>query len=165
MELIYDIAVLIMFIVFCVYFFYIKKQFGILDSISNSFYELEKRKRNSGWWFMAFAWGLGFPMIVFLYISVWFIIPILCVLLLGAAPQFKRKLTNTVHVFGALGSLVSALILIGILFGNWWCLVGVALQMTFTLAIGLLKVYKVKNFTTWTETAAFMGTCVGLWIR
>ena len=159
MELIYDIAVLIMFIVFYIFFFYVKKNFGILESISDSFYELEKQKRNKGWWFLAFAWGLGFPMFVFWHISLWFTIPIFCVLLLGAAPQFKRKLTNTVHVFGALGSLASGLILIGILFGNWWCLGAVL------LAIGLLKVLRVPNFTTWSETVAFLGTCIGLWIR
>ncbi len=159
MELIYDIAVLIMFVVFYIYFFYIKKQFGILESLSLGFYELEKKKRNKGWWFLAFAWGLGVPMIVFWNISPWFVIPTFCVFLLGAAPQYKRKMTGTVHVIGSLGSLASALILIGFLFGNWWCLIGVV------LAIGLLKVYKVRNFTTWEETVAFMGTCIGLLIR
>ena len=159
MELIYNIAVLIMLVVFLIYFFYVKKQFGILDSISDSFYKLEKEKRNKGWWFLAFAWGIAFPMIAFWNISPWFFIPTFCVFLLGAAPQYKRKMTGTVHVIGSLGSLVSALILIGFLFWNWWCL-GIVLFVIF-----ILKFLKVPNLTTWTETVAFMGTCIGLFIR
>ena len=155
----YDIAVVIMIGVFSIYFYFITKSFGVLDSISLSFYKLEEQKRNRGWWFLAFAWGLGFPMVVFLEFSGLFMIPIFCVLLLGAAPQYKRKMTETVHLIGALGSLGSALILIGIVFGNWWCIGGVL------AAIGLLRIFKTRNLTTWEETVAFIGTCVGLLIR
>ena len=159
MELIYDIAVLIMFSIFYIYFFYVKNQFGILPSISDSYKRLEKQKRNKGWWFLVFAWGLAFPMVAFMCISPWFVISIFCALLLGAAPQQQKKLTGIVHVVGALGSLLSALIFIGIFFGNWWCL-GIVL-----ITVGLLRLLKTPNITTWEETVAFMGTCIGLWIR
>lgn len=155
----YSIAVVIMLVVFLTWLIYIIVRFGIPSSISDSFYMMEEKKKNSGWWFMGFCLGMAAPIVLFIEINGMFFLPIAGIGFLGAAPQYRRKMTSTIHVAGASIGIVGMLIVIGIVFNNWWC-IGASL-----LAVGLLRLFKAPNITTWEETSAIVAIAVGLFIK
>ena len=156
------IAGLIMIGVFLAYTVFIwflrnekKPKRGPMESISDSVKVLK------GPWvalFSLFAICLAAPLAVFLEISGLFFIPMVCLVLLAAAPLLPDSNNRHVamHLIGATGSMGSALIIIWIVFGSWWWLV---IGLAF---VGGLKLLKIPNYTWWVEYALFFTIVFGL---
>lgn len=155
-----DVAVLLMAVVFFAWTTYIRRKFGVLYSISASFYAMEENKKNSGWWFLGFCWGMAAPLAVFIEVNGLFFIPMVALVLLGAAPQYKRtKMTKTMHFIGSYGVLAGFLVVIGFAFQNWWPLISAV------LVIRLLMVTRVANRTWWVEYSDTVIIMIALLIR
>ncbi len=174
------------FVAFNVFIFFLtnehKPKIGLLDIISNSVKVLK------GPWvilFSVFALGLAGPLALFLEVSGWFFIPMACLALLAAAPLFpdSSKRHTSMHLIGAIGPILSILVLIWIFYGHWWGLpelgiVAIALKQP-RLSFGYVTLGKarfitegifiryrpVKNYTTWIEFAAFAIIITELYIR
>ena len=135
-------------LVFVTFITYVWARFGVLDSISASWYALGKQ----GWIFTLFLWAISIPLCI-VGENVWFFLAGTCLCFTGAAAAYKEKMTNTVHYIGAVGGI--GLSLAGLLQnGIWWPLV--------TFLITAIAIRRVKNKTWWVEIAAFWLIIVGL---
>lgn len=144
---------LIQLVVFTLYVGMIIKRFGVIPSISDSWYELPQSQKAL---FTLFTWGIGIPMLF--YGNVWFFLSGIGLSFVGAATQFKITLANTkqIHFTGAVVGIFSALIGIGFMFQNilpllWFLFFAVAIQVTPT-----------TNKLWWQEIAAFFTILLGL---
>jgi len=135
---------------------------GPLPSISESWYRL---KDLGGTWYSLFTWfcfSIGFLM----FFQTNDTAPYLFILsgaglsFVGVATMFKetKSLEPYIHTIGAVVCIVSALFGIAIERNSWLPMIIFAI-----LAI-LIKLFKVKNSTWWTEIAAFLTILGGLLI-
>jgi len=144
-------------IVFITYITFLVKKFGVLPSISESWYRLQPEKL--GYLFTLFCLTLG---ILMLYqgtqdTSLFFISGVgLC--FVGAATQFKINdyYTGIIHSAGAAICIVSALVGIGIEYNLW--LPGFGFIILTIPAYIFIK----KNKTWWIEMLAFISILIGL---
>lgn len=145
-----------MLVSFLLYTGWIVAKFGVQPSISDSFYELQ-RKYGKGslmpytyWLFMV---NVGWPIFPLLQFNVFSFFALVGLALAGAAAQFKDGRNIEVpHVLGASGGIVLAFIAIGAVFGGWawgW-LVG------FLLILGAFELFSFRNNTWWTQVIAFV---------
>ena len=106
---------LIQLVVFTLYVGFITKKFGVLPSISDSWYSLPVSQKAL---FTLFTWGIGIPMLF--YGSVWFFLSGVGLTFVGAATQFKMTISYTkqIHYIGALTGILFSLIGIFSLWGN-----------------------------------------------
>jgi len=147
--------------VFGVYFMFIYWRYGIQSSISTSYYAIWKRNKddhpNRRWLFTAALWGFAFPIaVVGVEQHPLFFLAAALIMFTGAAPAFKSsKLQNTVHMVGAIGGILTAIVAFSLL-GQWW-LVGLI-----GIPIIIVSAIRVENTTWWVETIAFIGTWLGL---
>ena len=174
------------FVSFNVFIFFLtnenKPKVGLLDSISDSVKVLK------GAWvilFSVFALGMVGPLAPFLEVSGWFFIPMVCLGLLSAAPLLPDSSTRhtTIHIIGAIGPILSMLVLIWIFYGHWWGLpllgiAAIALKRP-KISFGYVRLgdakfltdgifirdRPVKNYTTWIEFAAFAIIVTELYMR
>jgi len=151
---------LVMIIIFFGYIGYIWNQFGILPSISDSYYHLPKNQKIL---FTFFCWGFAFPVIIIGNSALMFLAGS-AITFVGAAPAFKETLTKTVHFVGALIGILAAqlsiffdykllyvniiFILISLMFlifkklkshRVWWIEIAAFLSIVYTLAINFLS--------------------------
>jgi hypothetical protein len=155
------ILTLIQGLIFIIYVAFIWKKFGVLQSVSDSWYKL---KELGGLWyklFTLFCWGLAIPMLfqsdnpssLFVYSGAGFAF-------VGAATMFKLKDTFVpyIHFGGAAVGIILALLGIGLERYGWLPLI------VFGIATILIKLLKVKNSTWWIEIVAFVTALTGLLI-
>lgn len=180
-----NIAVLVMLGVFIafntfIYFFRneLKPRFGFLESISDMVYVLK------GPWVMLFSlWCILqiAPLAMFIETSGLFFIPMVLMCLLATTPYFKIDSVTVKHIIGATGSIFSAVVVIWIVYGQWWWILvigGIALLLNRPKIkktdfydrgkkINALFGYfnPVKNYTTFLEQGAVLVIIIGLWIR
>ena len=137
-------------------------EFGILHSVSRSFYELQKRKK--GGWFRAMMFTAGVLIIlisafisngysILLYLSG------IGAILTGAYAMYYDRVTGIVHYISSATMLVAALTFIGFSF-TWVPLI--------LAAIGLVVVYGLHkkgmpHSVFWYELFAFTLTLISLW--
>ena len=114
------ILTIIQLVVFLLYVGFIIKRYGVLPSISDSWYVLPLSQQ---FLFTLFTWGLGIPML--LYGNIWFFLSGAGLSFVGAATAFKSKigLTKEVHYGGALVGILGALIGILVEYSNFLPLV------------------------------------------
>lgn len=129
-------------------------KFGILPSISDSYYYF---KKIPGLFFFA-MFGTGLPITIFAETGLLFFAGSFIVLV-GAAGAFRQELIGKVHVIGAVGSIVLGMVSIWVDYGYWYISVGFAL-MTF-----LLTFFRIKNHTWWIEIFGYVCIVGVLWIR
>lgn len=148
-----SILTIIQLVIFLLYVGFIVKHYGILPSISDSWYVLPSRHN---FLFTLFTWGIGIPM--FLYGNVWFALSGSGLSFVGAATQFKDKiaLTKEVHYIGAVVGILGALIGIIVEYGNYLPLV-----LFVFLAISIQVSY-MKNKIWWQEIVASLLILFGL---
>lgn len=107
-------------LVFVLYVGYIYRKFGVLTSISASFYKLQPSGKAG--LFTLFCFLLGFPM--FMYATTapgaFFLSMMLC--FTGAATDYEEKTTNIVHFTGAAFGIIGAVIGISIQFWPFYWL-------------------------------------------
>jgi len=149
---------IVQILIFVSYITFIVLKFGVLPSISESWYRL--RDLGGVWYslFTWFCWGLGFLM----FFQTNNIAPYLFFLsgvgltAVGTATMFKLSddIQPYIHFVGALIGILGALIGIGVERSNWIPLlmfILISLVLTFTVE---------KNRTWWIEMSAF--TCIGM---
>jgi hypothetical protein len=152
-----ETATLIQILIFFSYLFFIYKKFGILDSISDSFYELEKVNTILAPLFTLWTWGIGVPFVLTQTPLLMISGVLMC--LVGVIPFFKwGGAVSVMHASAAIGAIVFALAYQLIEHGLWETGVA-AIIVSFLLA-------KVHNKTWWIEVACFVIVIIGvLWIR
>jgi len=129
-------------------------KFGVLPSISDSYYYFKHRP---GLFFFA-MFGTGFPVIVLAETSLLFFSGCFIVLV-GTAGAFHRELTGKVHVIGAVGSIVLGMVSLWVDYGYWYISVG------FTLLMFLITFFRVNNHTWWIEILAYVCIVGVLWVN
>jgi hypothetical protein len=137
-------------VVFIAYIKSIVWRYGVLPSISDSWYALPSKWN---FLFTLFLWSLGVSMC--LYGTPWYIYGGVCLCFCGAAARFKDRITKTVHFVGAVGGIIlplSALLLQGVVFPL--CVV--------LMSTVIIKDFRIPNGTWWIEIIAFFSIILGL---
>ncbi len=154
------------FVIFTGYLVFILKRFGIIPSISDSYYHLEYSKRGTG-----------------LYFSVWcslvtlFILPpslgvcnswyeqvasvLMCVglIFVGAVPAFKKQRHNIYHIAGTILSTLSVLFLT-IYWGYWYLIPSTLIPFSI-----LQWRTKKLDIVLWLEVACFLTYFSSLFLK
>lgn len=117
--------------------------FGVPYSISDTFYKLENRKKGTGWLFTAMCWGVALPLLPALLdmtpdrYQITSFLACAGLLFVGAAPQFKLPLTNTVHYGSAAVCVVFSQVWVGLT--CWWILLPVWIGFIVYILYGILR--------------------------
>jgi hypothetical protein len=147
-----------MLTVFVSYVAYIWAKYGVLKSISQSYYELPEKLRPL---FTFFCWGFALPAIILGSSGLMFLAGS-GIAFVGAAAAFQEKMTQEVHMVGA-GTGVLASQLAIILQYHMWpvsaVFFGVSLILLF---LGWQKIAPKKIW--WIEILAFLSICIVLGI-
>lgn len=144
---------LIQLVVFLSYVGLIVKRYGIIPSISDSWYHLSIAQKGL---FTLFTWGIGIPM---LFYGNWlFFLSGAGFAFVGAATQFKSTLANTnkIHYGGAVVGILGALL------GIWMKFDTILPLLWFIFTAVMLQVSYVKNKIWWQEIAAFVVIVLSL---
>lgn len=171
------VLVIISLIIFLAYLITTYAWLGIPYSISDTYYKLENRKKGAGWLFSAMCVSVGgllLPALLDMTPDRYqFTVFLACagLIFVGAAPQFKLPLTNTVHYGSAAVCCIFSQIWVGLT--CWWVLLPVWLAyLTYTgIAIGKQKegvfVYKFMHTKPmfWVEIASLMTTYLTILLR
>lgn len=151
---------LLIFVVlsFVGYISFIVNKYGVLPSISESYYKMKGDKLFGGGLFTLFIWSLSLPLIIIGDTPLMFFAGAF-LSFVGAASAFKDlKMTKRVHTIGAVG---------GIGFGFLSMILDFQLnEITFFMLLGSLILYllKIKNLIWWVEILAFVLIILGLFI-
>ena len=141
--------------VFVVYIAAIWRTFGVLDSISASWYALEKK----GIYFTLFIWALAIPTFIIggLKDNAWYALSGSALAFVGAATAYKEDMTDKVHGLGAI---------LGIAFAFTGLITtGVYLPViAWFVAAFALMIFDADDLTWWIEIAAFTSIEIGLLI-
>lgn len=163
------IAAIIQSVIFILYMILIYSKFGVIDSISDSWYLLPKKLKLL---FTFMCWGIGLPMVAHINPDIagaglWFL-SAAGFGFTGAATMFKSKgaHANIVHYAGAAAGMIGALIALGVQYGLW-----ILSYIGFPLAIlififGYLGKgkYEIKYPMYWVEILAAILILIGLFI-
>jgi len=150
-------------IIFISYSIIILNLFGVLQSVSASYYSLKKYGDLGV--FTMFCWGVAFPLLIYwieFSQSDWNFLPFLAcsgLMFVGASPAFRDlEFEEKVHTISALICLICSY-LWALLFGNFYLALGC---MLFSLVLYFISR---KNRIYWIEMIAFMNIYVQLlWI-
>jgi hypothetical protein len=138
------ILLLYVTVVFLTYNIYVTWKYGLLQSISVSFYETEKNGL-----FALFIWSVALPLNLILPSPLMFWGSAF-LSFVGVSPAFKEKTEGTVHRIGANGGIGFIALSMGYDHGLWWIpiLIGI---------IGLLGyIFQPKNWFWWVEMISFI---------
>jgi hypothetical protein len=129
------------------YLLMIRIRYGILDTISSSYYQLPQ---NQKWLFTIFCWSFAIPAMI-LGDSVLMFLAGACICFTGAAAAYKQEMTSTVHIVGAVGGVLFSQLSIWLDYplseGIW------LYSVYFLICTGVLYFLKVKTY--WIEVFAF----------
>ena len=146
----------IQIIVFLSYVIGIVSRYGVLESISDSWYRLPLKYNAL---FTFFTWGLGIPMLLYGSDALFFSGVGLC--FVGAATRFKMGdfYTTLIHFSGAVAGVLLPLLYFGFSYGIWW---------PFLLQLwGSVFIYaydKIENSIWWIEILGFITVLSGLYL-
>jgi len=155
---------IVQILIFTVYLFIVFKKFGVLPSISQSFYEFEKVKYSSA--FVIFSWSIGGGMF-FQSVYDWkestemiFLVSGFLLCVVSIASMYRIKKVGTIHYLVSVGAICSGFwAIINQDWPHWYGFVPLAVFIGFVV---WMKVKKIANFTTWAEVAAFYSIFVRL---
>ena len=140
--------------IFISYIVFVSIKFGILPSISDSYYLFSDWKRIL---FTLFCFSLGSLMFLQeIGVFPWFVISGSGLCLTGAAMQFKEKVDGKVHVVGAYSAIIFGLA--GLIFER-----GLYFPSVTFILLAVLST-ATKNKTWWIECSAFACIVLGLLI-
>ncbi len=142
----------ISFVSFITYIIFIWSKYGVLPSISDSFY-----KTKNAFSFYVFILSVALPLMIAGDTGLMFSAGALLTFV-GAAAAFKDKLTGTVHVIGAIGGILLGFLSMIVDFHLWYI---TAIELLF---IGIAYLIKMKNKTWWVEIVSFILIMIGLLI-
>ena len=152
------IAIAFLLLVFIVYNTWIYINYGILSSISASYYYDKKVP------FLAFCWALGALMITISALQVGnqgyglFFFSGAGLLFTGTAGAFKESLTDVVHYAGAVLAIVLGFIGLWVVGGDGFWIPGAVFILTTLIFI----IITLENIVYWTEILAFLLILFGL---
>lgn len=135
------IYALISISVFTIYLIFILVKFGVLKSISDSYYHLKNKVL-----FTLALWGFAFPAIIAGNTALMFLAGS-GIVFVGVAFDFKENFTKIVHYTAAALGVVFGMVSLWLDFGFWFIPVGFIL-----ISCGLLSL---KNKIFWIEVLAF----------
>jgi hypothetical protein len=151
--------------IFVFYNTWIWKRYGILPSMSASYYKLKEDKRlgkHGKTLFLAFCWSLGALMLAvssmyYMYDAVGFLFASGAGLIFtGTAAAFEEEMTGVVHYTGATVSIGAAFVGLWLIAGLW------PIGAVFLLVSGVFYMLKLKNIILWMEYLAFALSVFGL---
>ena len=141
-------------LIFLAYVIFIVNRFGVLPSISDSWYSLPHGSKGL---FTLFTWGIGIPMLLYGTLPLFISGTGLC--FVGAATQFKMKesYTKVIHFAGAAVGIITPLI-----YFLWSFGIGLPLfiEVFCTALIMSSSEFKIKLW--WIEIAGFVTVVYGL---
>lgn len=141
-----------------IYLSFIISKFGILPSISDSWYELEEKK--IGFLFTLFLWAMGFTMFFqTMGDSGLFFLSGAGLMFTGAATEFKLASVKRIHYFGALSGLVAPLAGIWYEYHNW---IPLAIAVS---SIIVLKLINFKDNFFWIEISLILSIMIGFLMK
>jgi hypothetical protein len=143
-----------MLLAFCSYVGYVWNKYGILPSISYSWYVLPEKQKIL---FTFFCWFFAFPAIILGNSPLMFLAGA-GIIFVGAAPAFKENLTKTVHQAGAAISVVAAQL--SIYFDFHLLYINIAF-LAIALIVLLFERW-IQNKIWWIEIAAFAAIVYSL---
>jgi len=145
--------------VFVGYVGFIWWKYGVLKSISQSYYELPK---SYNFIFTLALWGFAFPaMILGTPLTGLMFFAAGGIMFTGAAAAFMEEMTRTVHFVGAGAGVLFSQLAISLVFGMW------PVTLAFVISSLLLLLYRNKINNThiwWIEVLAFVSIVVVLGI-
>jgi len=168
----YEIFLLIYAItVFVVYWLFVVIKFGVLPSISDSYY-----KENNKALFTLFIWSIAFPVIILgvektplMFFAGAFLA------FVGAAPAFKEELERSVHIIGAAGGIILGFLAMIIGYHQYYLPIVMGVFVILALPKRLPKFLDkswmkwwtngINNYTWWIETMAFVLIFINLTIN
>ena len=151
---VYQYSTLIQCVVFILYISFIIYRYGLLKSISASWYALPK---NRNWLFWVFTSVLGFYMLPYSDYSPFFFLSGAGLIFVGTAAAFEdEKMTNRVHYSGAVAGIGGALLGLFLSIGTL-----LPLYITLLFLIGSYFIQR-THIIWWTEIGAFIGIMYGL---
>jgi len=149
-------------LVFSGYFLFCYKRWGILKSISQSYFQLAQ---NEKWLFTFFMWTIALPLMIVghTFLSVMAGV-FLCYT--GAAGDTKDdKASENVHVIGATGAIILGYSFLMHLSVNLKSVPLFVITLVCILASLFMYWEKTKNHTTWIEGIAYYAFVTGLLIK
>lgn len=144
---------------FSAYVWWIIKQFGILPSISQSWYEEANVKgKKKKFMFILFIVSISAATLLLYSKSLWFLGSGASLLIVAFAPAFRsdHKIVGVLHTGGTVAGIAFgcyALVTEGIYFTTVLCVVGSILP----------ERLKIDNTTWWTEVACFSAIELGIY--
>ena len=160
------ILLIVSFISFTLYTKYIRRNYGIQESISASYYELDGWRKN---YFTLALWGAAFPLV---FIAAYPTLNILMVLagslicLTAVSPHFRRPgLENVTHMVGAFGGY--SLAILSLIFeydGLNYMIVSGAVFVSIIFNSHIPGNYKIDNDTWIAEEIGYYIILFGLFI-
>lgn len=146
-----------MLTIFVGYLSFIIGKYGILPSISESYYRLPK---SINFLFTLFCWGFALPAVIIgvdLTDNFLMFLAGSGIMFVGAAAAFKETLTKNVHMIGAAVGIICAQLSTAFDFHMYYVNV---IFVVLSLAILLGKYLgKIKNYVWWIEILAFILLC------
>jgi len=149
------VSIIISIVAFTVYVGAIWYKFGVLSSISESYYHLKGLQKS---FFMLAMFSTGIPITIYAETGLLFFAGAF-ITFVGASPAFKEGTEGKVHVIGATG---------GILFGMMSMLFDYSLweiPALFVFLALVITLLELKNRTWWIEILAFIAILTGLIIN
>lgn len=143
--------------VFVSYVAYIWAKYGVLKSISQSYYELPKKLQP---FFTFFCWGFAIPAIILGSSGVMFLAGS-GIAFVGAAAAFQEEMTKEVHMIGAGVGVLASQLAIYFQYGMW------PVNIAFIVLSLLLLLFRKKinnKHIWWIEIAAFISIFIVLGI-
>ncbi len=151
-------------VIFISYLVHVYIRFGILPSISASYYAL--RRDGNKWLFIIFMYYLAVSLLLVASLNphpmAWtFFVAGSAAAFVGIAARYREKLDERIHVGAAYSLIIFNLLGIGLVFSNFW-------PAYFFIVLGLVGAIfqnKIKNFGYWTEVLAFVCIIWGVFQR
>jgi len=135
--------------VFTLYIVAIVIIFGILKSVSDSYYHIKHKI-----FFTLALWGFAVPAMIAGGTVLMFLAGS-AICFVGATPAFKMKHEGIVHYIGAVSGIILGMASMWLDFGLWWIVA--------IMAVGFVILrWKATNYTYWIELLAFYLILLGL---
>jgi len=147
--------ILIQFLIFLSYVTFIYLRYGILTSISTSWYLLPKKQKIL---FVLFCFSIG--MLMIFHGGIFFFLSGTGLLFTGAAAEYESKgaYTNIVHFVGAVISVIFAILGLWLDYNIYFPLLVIPISL-------FIYLMKIKNYLWWMEIISFLFIMMGLFLK
>ena len=146
---------LLQLFIFITYISFVVSAYGVLPSISESWYRLSLKSK---WMFTFFTWGIGVPMMFYGPLTLFISGASLC--FVGAATRFKitAAYTRLIHYTGAGIGIFLPLIFFGVAYDEYGPIIA---QLLCSLIIAFISTSKNKLW--WIEIVGFLTITYGIY--